>query len=308
VKDTVIAARGLTKRYGTVVAIDALDLEVPMGVSLGVLGPAGSGKSTLVRLLAGLVHPSAGTLTIGGSPAGSVAARRRLGVVLQEARLYDWMTARESLAFAADLAGMPGAHIASRIKEVASELAIDGQLDRRVGELAAPMRGRLGTAMALVGEPEVLLLDEPFQTLDPEARHEVRGVLAALRGRTTIVLAAHRLADIEALCDRLAVLDAGRLVLAASVPDFAQRVAGAYVIETGGAGGLALAGLVARLRAEPWVVDVAMTGGTLRVAVSDDARAARELLPAVAGTGVPVAAFGREPQSIEGLLAGLPRS
>ena len=94
-----IAASGLTKRFGKVVALDELDLDVPRGVDLGLLGPAGAGKSTLVRLLAGLILPSAGSLTVDGAPAGSVAARRRLGVLLQDAQLYGWMTGRETLAF-----------------------------------------------------------------------------------------------------------------------------------------------------------------------------------------------------------------
>ncbi len=209
--DVAIAARGLTKRFGKVVALDALDLEVPTGASLGLLGPAGSGKSTFVRLLAGLARPSAGTLTIGGSPAGSVASRRRLGVVLQDARLYGWMTARESLAFAADLAGVAADQLSARIEEVAGRLQLDGVLERPVGELAAPARGRLAISMALVGEPEVLVLDEPFQPLDPAGRGDVLDVLSGLRGRAAIVLAAHRREDVEALCDRLAVLEGGRV-------------------------------------------------------------------------------------------------
>jgi ABC-2 type transport system ATP-binding protein len=303
-----IAAHGLTKRFGKVVALDALDLEVPAGAALGLLGPAGAGKSTLARLIAGLVRPTAGTLTIGGSPAGSVAARRRLGVVLQDAELYQWMTAREALAFAADLAGVAEAAMTPRIEAVGERLSIDAVLDQRVADLAIPVRGRLAIAQALVGEPEVLVLDEPFQGLDPEDRAEVLGAVSVERGSMTILLATSRLADVEALCDRLAVLDGGRLVLAASVPDPSRRVPRAFVIETGAEEGLALAGLVARLRAEPWVVSVLSSRGTLRVAVSDEERAARELLPAVAGTGLPVASFRREPQSIEGLLAGLPRS
>ncbi len=305
--DQVIAASGLTKRFGKVVALDGLDLDIPRGAALGLLGPAGAGKSTLVRLLAGLILPSAGSLTVDGAPAGSVAARRRLGVLLQDAQLYGWMTARETLAFGADLAGVARTELAGRIDEIAGRLSIAADLDRHVSTLAAATRARLALAQALVGEPEVLVLDEPFNTLDPEDRREILGVLSALRGTATIVLAAHRLADIEELCDRLAVLDVGRLVLAASIPELALR-APVFVIETGVAGGLAIEGLLARLRAEPWVADVAAASGTVRVTVSDEARAARELLPAVVGIGVPVSAFRREPQSLEGLIAGLPRS
>ena len=306
--DEVIVARGLTKRFGKVVALDGLDLEVPRGAALGVFGPAGAGKSTLVRLIAGLARPTAGTLTIGGAPAGSVASRRRLGVLLQDGQLYGWMTAREALVFAADLAGVESAGMAARIDDIAGQLSIGDLLGRRIGTLAAPSRGRLAVAQALVGSPDVLVLDEPFTWLDPEGRREVLSVLAALRGRATILLAAHRLADVEALCGRIAVLDAGRITLAASMPELAQRLPHVFVIETRARGAVGVEGLVARLRAEPWVIDVAAEDGTLRVQVADEARAGRELLSKAVEAGVPVAAFRREPQSIEELVAGAPRT
>lgn len=306
--DTVIAAHGLTKRFGKVAALDGLDLDVPRGASLGILGPAGAGKSTLVRLLAGLVRPAAGTLTVAGAPAGSVAARRRMGVVLQEGQLYDWMTVREALAFAADLAGMSAAEMAARIDDVATRLSVRDVLDRRAASLDPPTRGRVAVAQALVGNPDLLVLDEPFARLSPEGRRDVLGVLAALRGTVTILLAAQRAQDVEALCGRLAVLDAGRITLAASMPDLAHRVPRAFVLETRSEGSPALDGLIARLRSEPWVIDVAVMGGTLRVVVADEAIAGRELLAAAVEAGVPVAAFRREPRSIEGLVAGLPRS
>lgn len=306
--DDVIVASGLTKRFGKVAAVDALDLAVPRFAALGVLGPAGAGKSTLVRLLAGLVRPSAGSLTVAGAPAGSIAARRRLGVLLQEGQLYGWMTVREALAFAADLAGVASGDMPARIDDLAGRLSIVAGLDRRVAALSAPMRGRLAVAQALVGEPEVLVLDEPFHWLDPDARREVLGVLSALRGSTTIVLATHRLPDIEALCGRLAVLEAGRLVLDASLTELAARVRRVFVLETAAAGDLPLTGLADRLRSEPWVDEVEIAGSMVRVAVSDEGRAARELVPAAVATGVPVLAFRREPRSIEAQIAGLPRS
>ena len=300
--DPLISAHGLSKRFGKVVALDALDLDVPPGAALGLLGPAGSGKSTFVRLLAGLLRPSAGRLTIGGSRAGSLAARRRLGVVLQDARLHGWMTARESIAFGAELAGVPGSEMRARIDGVAQRLSVADVLDRRIASLDASTRGWLAVAQVVVGDPAVLVLDEPFHWLAPDARHSVLGVLAGLRGKTTIVLATPHRADIDALCDRVAILEAGRLVRTGPVgvagaagvapnADNGRRAAPAYVIETDTTAGLALEGLVARLRAEPWVTEVRVSGGTLRVRVSDEARASRELLTAVVGTGVPVSAF-----------------
>lgn len=308
-----ISAAGLTKRYGKQVALDALDLEVPRGSIFGLLGPAGAGKSTLVRLAAGLARPSGGSVSVaeepvrGRGPGAGVAARRGLGVLLQEPGLPGWMTGRELLAFLADLSGVPDAERPQRVSDVAKRLGLAEVLEGRIDDLAAPLRGRLGVAQALVAEPPILLLDEPFHWLDPEARLEVRGLLGALRGRTTILVAAHRLADVEGLCDRVAVLEGGRARFVGETGDFLDMFAPpVYEIELAAPGGLALEGLLARLRTEPWVGEAAVVGSTLRVTARDDARASRELLPAVVGTGVAVAGVRRARPSLEAVLAALP--
>jgi ABC-2 type transport system ATP-binding protein len=302
-----IAARGLTKRFGKVVALDQIELDVPSGSVFGLLGPAGSGKSTIVRLLAGLTRPSRGTLTIEGARAGSVTARRHLGVLLQDANLYGWMTAREALAFAADLAGVHAASLAARIDHLAGRLSLADVLHRRVVTLPGPARGRLAVAQAVIGDPAVLVLDEPFRLLDPEDRRDTVAALGALRERHTTVLAAQRLADLRDLCDRVALLDGGRVLFHGTTADLAGHMAPVYVVETAGAPGLALAGVVARLRAEPWVRAVVASGATLRIAVSDPDRAARELLQAVVGSGMSVEGVRREEGSLDELVARLRR-
>jgi ABC-type multidrug transport system ATPase subunit len=228
-------------------------------------------------------------------------------VLLQDAALYGWMRGRDVLAFAADLARVERPALAARIAEVAGLLGVDGALDRRVSELPPSLRGRLAIAQAMVGDPEVLVLDEPFHWIDPEARVQVLGALSALRGTKTIVVAAHRWADVRSLCDRVVLLDAGRIAFEGATADLAKRLASVYVVETARSPGLALAGVVARLRTEPWITEVTATGGTLRVAASDPERAARELLPALVGAGVAVAALRREEGSLDQLVAGLPR-
>lgn len=303
--ETAIAARGLTKRFGTVRALDGLDLEIPQGSTFGLLGAAGSGKSTLLRVLAGLARPTSGTATILGSNVRSVAARRHLGVLLQDAPLYGWMRAREALAFSADLGHVGRREIADRVSAVAGQLGLEPVLDRRIAELPPEVRGRLGLAQALVAEPDVLLLDEPFHWLEPESHAQVLGALASLRGTKTVVIATHRWADVRPLCDRVAVLDGGKVVFGGGTNELASKLASVYLVETAGAPGLALAGIVARLRAEPWVSDVTADGATLRIAASDEHRAARELLPAIVGAGVPVATLRREEGSFEELLARL---
>jgi ABC-2 type transport system ATP-binding protein len=233
-----------------------------------------------------------------------VQSRRHLGAVLQDAQLYGWMTAREVLAFAADLAGVPDDGMAARIDATAGRFRLEHVLDRRVSAIEGPTRARLAIAQALVGDPAILLLDEPAQALEAESRREVLGLVAAHRGRATVVVASPRFADVSSICDRVALMDAGRIALEAPIAEVRGRMPSVYVIETRSAGGLALAGVVARLRAERWVSDVSLTGGTLRVAVTDDERAARELVPAIVSTGVPVSAFHHELGSLEQLGIG----
>jgi ABC-type multidrug transport system ATPase subunit len=216
------------------------------------------------------------------------------------------MTARELLAFLAGLSGVPAPDVGFRIDDVARRFDLDAVLDRRIGDLPAAVRGRLGIAQALVAEPDVLLLDDPFHLLDPEARLEARAVLAGLAGRTAILLATHRIADVEGLCDRVALLVGGRLVAEASTAEFLARLAPpVYVAEVDGREGLALEGLVARLRAEPWVAEAVVIGSSLRVAVTDDARAARELLPALVATGLAIGTFRRAWPSLDEVVASL---
>lgn len=304
-----IAIRGLTKRFGKLVAIDGLDLEIPPGSTVGLLGPAGAGKSTLVRLLCGLARPTAGGISIAGHAmdgSGGIEARRHLGAALRDAAFHGWMTVREVLAFAADLTGLASGGIGEEVAAAARRLGIEAWLDRRASDLPVPVRARLLVAQALVGEPEILLLDEALADLDPGGEAAVRGLVASRRGKRTTVLASDRLGDLEGLCDRIVVLAGGRVLADAPAATFLERHAPpVYVVETVGGAGLALDGLAARLRAEPWVRDVEVGPGSLRVTVVDVDRAGRQLLTAVVGTGVAVAAFRRERPSLGEIVAGL---
>jgi ABC-2 type transport system ATP-binding protein len=304
-----ISARGLTKRFGKTLALDGLDLEVPPRTVLGLLGPAGAGKSTAIRLMAGLAHPSAGTVEVAGEVARAgdgIAARRRLGVVPQDPGLPGWMSVRELLAFAASLSEVSAADVPVRIDAVSGQLGLDGLLDRRVGDLPHPARGRLGIAQALVSDPAVLLLDEPFHPLDPEARAEVRSLLRSRTGRAAAVVATDRIADIEGLCDRVAFLVGSRLRAHLPTEAFLARFAApVYVVEVDAREEVAFEGLVARLRAEPWVSEAVVLDGALRVAPTDHDRAMQELVPAVVATGLRVGGFRRERPSLEAVVAGI---
>ena len=304
-----IVARGLTKRFGKVLALDGLDLEVPQGVVFGLLGLDGAGKTTTMRLLTGLARPTSGSVAVGGVPVrfgNGLAARRRIGVLGQEPQFYGWMTGRELLSFVAALVGVARRDVPARVEETLQRVGLDDVADTRVLGYPGDMRQRLGIGQALIGKPEVLLLDEPVSSIDPEGRRDLLTLIGELRGSATVVMATHVLSDVEAVCDRVAILEEGRLVIESPVAELLGQVAvPAYIIETDAGPGLALAGLAARLEREPWVGNVTISRTTLRITVTDEERANAELPPAIVGTGLSISAFLRERATLEDVLVKL---
>ena len=307
--ELVIEARALTKRFGKVLALDHVDLEVPIGTPLCIVGESGAGKSVVMRLLAGLARPTSGVVTLAGVPLDSrrgLAARSNLGVLDQEPSLYDWMTGRELLAFTADLIGIGRSEAPARIEATLGRVGLAEAADRKVDDYPLSLRQRLAIAQALVGEPDVLLLDEPLGWLDAAGRDEILALLRGLRGSVSMVNAAGDLDLAEAACDSVVVLDGGRAVMSATIAELVERVpASVYVIEVEPGPGLALDGLVARLGREPWVRKAAAAGGILRVAIADEGRARRELFPAVVATGLPIVALRRERTDVSALVGQL---
>ena len=302
-----LEARALSKRFGKVVALDRLDLQVFPGERVAVLGDAAAGKSTAVRCLAGLARPTSGSALLFGEPVASragLAARRRLGWLGQEPGFYEWMTGRELLAFAADLLGLDRGRATERIAGTLERLGLGDVADQRIGEYSLPLRARLGVAQAIVGEPEVVLLDEPLGWLDAAGRQEVIGLLGALPEPTAVVVATRDIGLAEATCERAVVLDGGRVIAAEPTIGLLDRAAPReYVLEA--EPGVALAGLAARLVHETWVRGVAVVDSTVRIAVGDAARAERELLPAVVATGITVRTLRRERPPVGALVERL---
>jgi ABC-2 type transport system ATP-binding protein len=184
-----ISVQGLTKRFGDVLAVDRLSFEVGPGTVTGFLGPNGAGKTTTLRMLLGLVAPTSGTATIDGRPYRELAdPLRRVGAVLEAGGFHPGRSARDHLRVLAKAAGLP----AGRVGEVLEQVGLAAAGRRRVGGFSLGMRQRLGLAAALLGDPEVLVLDEPANGLDPEGVHWLRGLV---RGRTVLV-SSHLLAEV----------------------------------------------------------------------------------------------------------------
>lgn len=208
-----IETKGLRKEYGDKVALEGLTLQVAKGEVFGFLGPNGAGKTTAVKILTGLVAPTAGEARIlGGSPADP-ATRRRIGFLPELFRFHEWLNGAELLEFHGRLCGIDSDRRRKRIAEALSLVGLAGHGDRRVRTYSKGMQQRLGIAQALLGEPDLVLLDEPTSALDPLGRKEIRDLLRNLRGEgVSVFLNSHLLSEIELICDRVAIVDRGRVV------------------------------------------------------------------------------------------------
>jgi ABC-2 type transport system ATP-binding protein len=304
-----IQVDGLTKRYpGGVLALDALSMTVPTGSVFGLLGPNGAGKTTTLRLLAGLTRATAGRASVAGIAvaADGLEVRRRLGYLEQDPRAYGWMTGREQVRLLGRLHGLEGTSLEAAVTDALRRVDLADAADRRAGTYSGGMRQRLGIAGALVHGPRVIILDEPVSALDPEGRRDVLGLIADLRGEATVLFSTHVLADVERICDRVGILARGRLVVEGPLAELLDRYAlPVYRVEAEPGQDAALVALAARLRGLDWVDGAAVEHGLLTVAVSDPARAGRELLPVVAAAEVSVLSVARARPTLEDVFLRL---
>jgi ABC-2 type transport system ATP-binding protein len=211
--DLAVETRGLRKVFGSKVAVADLSLSVRRGEVFGFLGPNGAGKTTSLKMLLGLVAPTAGAATVLGAPLGNVAVRARVGFLPEHFRFHDWLTGRELLRFHGKLYGLNGAALEARIETLLSRMDLLDAAERRVGQYSKGMLQRVGLAQALLSEPELVFLDEPTSGLDPLGRLLVRDVIRELKARgTAVFLNSHLLGEVEATCDRVVFVRAGRTV------------------------------------------------------------------------------------------------
>ncbi len=197
----------------TVKAVDGLDLTVEKGEVFGLLGPNGSGKSTTIKMILGLLSPSAGSLSLFGLPPRSVAARARLGYLPELSYLHPFLTARETLRYYAGLCGLDRRTAKTRIDELLEMVDLTAVANRAVGGFSKGMARRVALASALIGRPELLVLDEPTSGLDPVSTNEVKTLVKTLAaGGMTILMTSHLLGDAEDVCDRVMILNHGKAV------------------------------------------------------------------------------------------------
>lgn len=216
--NAVIETRGLTKTYGTVHALAGLDLTIPRGGVYGVLGPNGAGKSTLFRILLGLIRPTSGSATIMGGAVGDVAHMRQTGSMIETPRFPPYLTARQVLRW---LALEHGAGKTADIPHWLERVGLTEAADRRVRGFSVGMLQRLGVAASLMTRPDLVILDEPTSGMDPPGIQEMRALIRSLAtdDGVTVVLASHQLLEVQRVCDRVAILNKGRLVREGTVSE-----------------------------------------------------------------------------------------
>jgi ABC-2 type transport system ATP-binding protein len=262
-EEVAIRARGLSKRFGTLLAVDSVDLTVPRASVYGFLGPNGSGKSTTIRMLCGLLTPTAGEIEVLGLkiPEQAEELRKRIGYMTQKFALYEDLTVRENLEFLATVQGLSREQRRVRIDELLDAYNLADRAKQLAGTMSGGQKQRLALAGATVHKPELLFLDEPTSAVDPESRRDFWEKLFDLADAGTTILVSTHYMDEAERCHRIAILDTGRLVADGTPDELTRALAGRTVGIRAGEPRRAQAAL----HAAPGVISVAQIGNELRV-------------------------------------------
>ena len=302
-----VSCQGVVKRYGDVLAVDGLDLEVRRGECFGLLGPNGAGKTTTIEILEGLLAPDAGRVRILGGAWGrdDDALRARLGIHLQDSQLDEKLSVLETLRLFRSFYPRGRA-----IDDVLGLLELDGKRDAWVARLSGGQRQRLAVGCALVGDPDLLFLDEPTTGLDPQSRRQLWAVLQRYRAAGgAILLTTHYMDEAHVLCDRVAIVDEGRIVTEGSPDELIRSLGAPHVVELALAGGAAPAGdgLQARLAALPDVdaVRAGETPGAWTVTTTALHRTLPALVREAADAGVEIATLATRTATLEDVFVAL---
>ena len=295
-----LRVRTLRKTYKDVVAVDGIDLEVPSGECFGLLGPNGAGKTTTIEICEGLTEPDSGEVELLGLHwnSDSEALRQRLGIQLQETQLSDKLTVLETLQlFRSFFRQGPGA------EEAIQKVQLEEKRDARVGNLSGGQKQRLALACALVGDPDLLFLDEPTTGLDPQARRQLWDLIEEfkLAGRT-ILLTTHYMEEAERLCDRVAIMDHGKVISQGTPRELIASIGVEHVVEfSAGNTALDLAG-ISRI---PGVRDVRSENGSVLMQVTELHQAVPALLAELGRQGVPLTELRTHSATLEDVFVHL---
>lgn len=303
-----IETQGLTKRFGTLTAVDAVTLTVAPGEILALLGPNGAGKTTTVRMLSSILRPTSGRARVAGYDVAGQGAdvRRRVGVLTEAPGLYTRMTGREYLDFFGQLRGLPSADRHARIDRLATRFRVASDLSRQLGEYSKGMRQKIALLRTLLHDPPVLLFDEPTSAMDPESARLVRDAILQMRAsaRHAIVLCTHNLPEAEELSDRIAFIREGKILALGTASELKARFLGPPLMELRlsippGTGTLPDINNGVRSTVARFATVEATGRGWLRYRTDQAATANPALLEALAREGYPVFTLSEVPQSLE---------
>jgi ABC-2 type transport system ATP-binding protein len=301
--ENALRCRGLVKRYGDVVAVAGLDLEVARGECFGMLGPNGAGKTTAVEIFEGLRVADSGEVEVLGDPwrGDGLALRRRLGIQLQETKFPDKLSVREVLSLFRSFypRGLT-------IAEALTLVALDEKARAQVRTLSGGQKQRLSLACALIGDPELLFLDEPTTGLDPQSRRQTWEIVEGLKSRgRTVLLTTHYMEEAERLCDRVAILDHGKIIALGTPRELVASLGAEHVVEVTVDEGSSAALTSEVLAALPSVEAVTRDAGRWRLTVREVHRAVPALLGALAERGATPTELTTHHASLEDVFMGL---
>ncbi|RME66440.1 MAG: ATP-binding cassette domain-containing protein [Nitrospirae bacterium] len=223
-----IQVQHLTKRFGQLVAVDDVSFTLSKGDTMGLLGPNGAGKTTIMRMMTGYLPPTEGRVLIEGMDMYDQPAevKRKIGYLPEHPPLYMDMTVREYLEFVAEIKGLPKARLKDAVQKAAEQCGVADKLGRLIGNLSKGNRQRVGLAQALVHEPEILILDEPTVGLDPKQIIEIRNLIKELGRHRTVILSTHILQEVTAVCNKVAIINNGRLVVCDYIDRLSDKLSG----------------------------------------------------------------------------------
>lgn len=304
---SVLRAERLQKSYGKIRAVKDVTIEVAPGEIYGLLGPNGSGKTTTLSMLAGILQPDAGSVLIGGLPVSQPRARKRLGLVPQEVALYPQLTAAENIRYFGRMQGMSGGKLSTRTAEVLEMVDLAAHATRRVEKFSSGMRRRANIAAALVHEPDVIILDEPTVGVDSQSRNAILDEIRALADkRAAVVFASHYMYEVERLCTRLSIIDSGHIIASGTVEDLmatsAAKSKSRIVVTTDAMWHEQIGD---KIRTVNGVNDLWFTGNDVHIGVDDADSVLSPLVQAMSAISAPVSSVRMSRPSLEDVFLEL---
>jgi len=301
-----IRVERLVKRYGELRAVDGISFEVRKGELYGLLGPNGAGKTTTMSMLSGLLAPDEGRIFFDGVELGSdpLRIKAQLGVVPQETALYDTLSARENLRFWAGLYGLAGADLDKAVERALEQVGLTGRAKEPVKAFSGGMKRRLNLALGLVHGPRAVLMDEPTVGIDPQARANIlEAVRAVTAAGTTVIYTTHYLEEAESLCDRVAIIDHGKILAEGTVDELKRRVSDKQILTVSGSFDVETAS--ARLAALPGTQIIASSPNKMILSVAGSGKAAIEALSGVLASGLELDGVAIQPPSLNSVFLDL---